>query len=648
MGKIYSVMIILILIFASFIAVGQDISKMQSSKKNVIDSQIEKLKQRAEIEGWTFTVGENSATNYSIDELCGLVEPPNWKDSVDFDPLYNLTFSVPEQWDWRDEGGCTPIKNQGQCGSCWAFATVAPLESAIKIRTGENVDLSEQWLVSCNKAGWGCNGGWWAHGYHAGLTGKCGGTGAVLERDFPYTAYDEFCNGPYPHAYLLVDSDGDGDSWNYIGSEHGIPSVDQIKQAIYESGPISASVYVDSAFHAYTGGVFTNQGNGQVNHAIALVGWDDNQGDDGVWFLRNSWGTGWGENGYMRIEYGANNVGYSACFIDDYESLDPNNVEIKINLEMFRLTNDPQQGDFDPIELLPFDKPEWYYRVGLESDGDTTYQYHYNKKEDPENPGNWWDYAHEYTWRMEQDHVFYTTSPTPKITIKLMEYDEKIFLIDDCDLADVSAKSGGGTNDNTDDKREAIYHGNYDLRTDILTGDSTTNEGDYRVTTGDGENNAEVWFKITDNYIAENFFPKIDVQPNYLSFGEVKKGTSHEKDIEIFNTAPKDPLDWVDDLEWSASSDRSWISLSKNSGSLSGSKSEIIKVSIDTSGLGAGQTHSGNIKISSNDKDENVGVTVSIEKARTKTYNKYFETLQKFLPNLFIFFEFLLKNLKSI
>jgi C1A family cysteine protease len=634
-------MVILVLIFVSFAAVGQNISKIESNKESVIDNQIEELKRKAEVEGWTFTVGENSATNYSIDELCGLVEPPNWKDSVDFDPLYNLTFSVPEQWDWRDEGGCTSIKNQGNCGSCWAFGTIAPLESAIKIRTGENVDLSEQWLVSCNKAGWGCNGGWWAHGYHAGLTGKCGGTGAVLERDFPYTAYDEFCNGPYPHAYLLVDSDGDGNSWKYIGSENGIPSVDQIKQAIYDYGPISAAVYVDTAFHTYTGGVFTNQGSGQVNHAIALVGWDDNQGKDGVWILKNSWGTGWGENGYMRIEYGANNVGYSACFIDDYESLDPNNIEIKIDLEMYRLTNDPQQGDFDLIELLPFDKPEWYYRVGFESDGDTTYQYHYNKKEDPENPGSWWDYAHEYTWYVDQDHVFYTTSPTPKITIKLMEYDN---LGDD--LADVSAKSGGGTNDNTNDKREAIYHGNYDLRTDSLTGDSTTDEGQYKVTTGDGKNNAKVWFKITDNYIAEKYFPDIDVQPDYLSFGEVKKGTSHEKYIEIFNTAPKDPLDWVDDLEWSASSDRSWISFSKKSGSLSGSKSERVKVIIDTSGLGAGQTHSGNIKISSNDKDENVRVTVSIEKARTKTYNRYFVNLQKYIPNLFIFFELLLQKLQ--
>ena len=158
---------------------------------------ISQLQQQGEREGWTFSVGENEATQYSLEQLCGLVEPPDWRDNAVFDPLTPATKTVlPSAFDWRDYDGCTPVRSQGGCGSCWAFATVGALECAIKIREGESVDLSEQWLVSCNQSGWGCDGGWYAHSYHGWLTDPCGGTGAVLESDFPYLANDGPCGCP--------------------------------------------------------------------------------------------------------------------------------------------------------------------------------------------------------------------------------------------------------------------------------------------------------------------------------------------------------------------------------------------------------------------------------------------------------------------
>ena len=92
---------------------------------------------------------------------------------------------LPTAFNWCDQNGCTPVKNQGNCGSCWAFATVAPLESLIKINDGVTVDLSEQYLVSCNSDGWGCDGGFWAHDYHQWkmVDGEYE-AGAVLEGDF--------------------------------------------------------------------------------------------------------------------------------------------------------------------------------------------------------------------------------------------------------------------------------------------------------------------------------------------------------------------------------------------------------------------------------------------------------------------------------
>ncbi|MBD3348130.1 MAG: DUF333 domain-containing protein [Candidatus Eisenbacteria bacterium] len=237
-------------------------------------------------------------------------QPDRWgRDGVERAPSRDL----PAYFDWRDSDGVTPVKNQGQCGSCWAFGTVGPLECNIKIKDGVEVDLSEQWLVSCNQEGWGCGGGWWAHDYHLSTTDPCGDAGAVLESVFPYTAADDPCNCPYTHDYFI-------DAWGYVPGGD-IPSPDAIKQAILDYGPVSVGVAVDQNFQDYEGGVFSADTAPEINHGVVLVGWDDSQGTEGIWFLRNSWGPSWGENGYMRIEYGVDFVGYGTAYVDYRDAL---------------------------------------------------------------------------------------------------------------------------------------------------------------------------------------------------------------------------------------------------------------------------------------------------------------------------------------
>ncbi|MCK4874184.1 MAG: hypothetical protein KAS72_15790 [Phycisphaerales bacterium] len=275
------------------------------------EEDIEKLRQQGEIEGWTFTVDLNDATDYAMDELCGAVVPPNWKEGADFDPCQTRD-DLPEAFDWRDYGGCTPIRSQGGCGSCWAFGAIGATESEILIELGVNVDLSEQWLVSCTTAG-NCGGGWHDDALQfLRIDGPnldpCGDSGAVLEADFPYVAWNAPCNCPYDHPYGI-------DYFAYVGDgQWDIPTPAQMKQAIYEHGPIAVCVYVNSAFQAYNGGVFNACSDQWVNHVVVLVGWDDNQGSNGVWILRNSWNTGWGEYGYMRIEYDCSRVGFAAVY----------------------------------------------------------------------------------------------------------------------------------------------------------------------------------------------------------------------------------------------------------------------------------------------------------------------------------------------
>ena len=273
------------------------------------EADIQEMQARAKAENWTFTVGSSEATQYPLEQLCGLKEPPDWRENATFTEFTVDKADIPSRFDWRDVDGVTPIRNQGGCGSCWAFGTVGALECAIKIQDGIDVDLSEQWLVSCNRSSWGCDGGWWAHSYHLNWGDACDSTGAVLEADFPYTATDGGCGCPYEHPYRIR-------NWSYIGSASGTPSILQMKQAIMEYGPISVSVSVDNAFQAYNSGVFNLCSYGEINHAVVLVGWDDSMGPMGAWILRNSWGDGWGEDGYMYIVYSCSFVGYGACYVD--------------------------------------------------------------------------------------------------------------------------------------------------------------------------------------------------------------------------------------------------------------------------------------------------------------------------------------------
>jgi inhibitor of cysteine peptidase len=233
--------------------------------------------------------------------------PPTSQLSVDLGAAEQL--GLPAAFNWCDQGGCTLVKDQGGCGSCWAFSTVGPLESNILIHDGLEKDLSEQYLLSCNIDGGSCRGGWFAHDYHQWRHILAEpDAGAVYEVDFPYVEWDAPCNPPHTHHEKIVD-------WAYVGNYYSVPSVTSIKQAILDHGPVSVAIRTSSAFRSYTRGIFETNEVGTPDHAVVLLGWDNNQGTNGIWYLRNSWGTRWGERGYMRIGYGISSVGYAANYV---------------------------------------------------------------------------------------------------------------------------------------------------------------------------------------------------------------------------------------------------------------------------------------------------------------------------------------------
>lgn len=262
----------------------------------------------------TFTIGLNGATDRSLSELTGLILP-HAKAFVPENTLPEKSSTVlPSHFSWREQNGCTPVRDQRHCGSCWAFGTCGVFESVIALVDHQQVDLSEQELVSCDSSSDGCQGGFEAFDF---LRMK----GIALESAFPYDTRNSLSPPYWPSCRSNLPKTYDIDSWAYVGSQSGIPSVDGIKQAIYKYGPVAVCVWADEHFQAYTGGVFNwwRGTRNQPNHLVVLVGWDDS---DGAWILRNSWGSTWGESGYMRIKYDSSSVGYAACYIASYAGQD--------------------------------------------------------------------------------------------------------------------------------------------------------------------------------------------------------------------------------------------------------------------------------------------------------------------------------------
>jgi parallel beta-helix repeat protein len=301
---------------------------------------IEALRELVRQRGYTFEVGPNPATEYSLEQLCGTKVPDVRRPRLKTAPLQE-DIQVVDIFDWRKIEGCTPVKSQGLCGSCWAFAAIGITESTYLIKTGLTRDFSEQWLISCTTAG-SCNGGWYgtALEYLITLEDQYGKIGVPTEEDYPYEAMNSDCINTSSERFLLT-------NWSAVDQ-----NIDTMKWAIQTYGPIAVTVYAGDLFQCYIGGIFNADEQGSSNHAVVLVGWDDTQGTEGVWLLRNSWGPGWGEYGYMRIEYGKNNVGGSPCYAELTTDNDPNIYDVP---DMFPTIREAVEAAYngDIITLAP-------------------------------------------------------------------------------------------------------------------------------------------------------------------------------------------------------------------------------------------------------------------------------------------------------
>ncbi len=260
-----------------------------------VDSGLAEVRRYIKENNLKWQAGETSVSNIPFNEFkkrLTLRKPDDYVEPP-MDETHK-TMSFPSRFDWRDSGGVSPVKNQSTCGSCWAFATLARLESLIMINEGWTPDLSEQQLLSCNTYGYDCSGGWFDIQDHMIWPG------CIAESCMPYTAQAGTpCNQGSCETIVRLDS------WNWINS-----SVESIKAALV-NGPVPVGMTVYDDFRYYTGGVYNHPGGtAAVNHGVLIVGYDDSVGG-GVWIVKNSWGTYWGESGYAYMRYGTCRIGES-------------------------------------------------------------------------------------------------------------------------------------------------------------------------------------------------------------------------------------------------------------------------------------------------------------------------------------------------
>jgi len=271
------------------------------SRYNIFKANLNKIRNHNKNPRATYTMSVNEFADMTFTEfhakMTGLKPIDNSVLRSKNAPHKNLK-SMAGSVDWRIKNAVTPVKNQQQCGSCWAFSATGAVEGAYALKTGKLISLSEQQLVDCSRSqgNQGCNGGLMDQAFQYIISNK----GITTEEAYPYTARDGTCQ---------KNQTADATLTSFVnvaaGSEASL-------MAAINLGPVSVAIEADqSVFQFYSGGVLSDPGCGrQLDHGVLLVGYGTDAGSGlDFWIVKNSWGSTWGESGYIRLVRGKNECG---------------------------------------------------------------------------------------------------------------------------------------------------------------------------------------------------------------------------------------------------------------------------------------------------------------------------------------------------
>ncbi|XP_054778213.1 zingipain-1-like [Prosopis cineraria] len=224
--------------------------------------------------------------------------------------------NAPQSLDWRDFGAVTDVKNQKQCGSCWAFSSTGAIEGINKIANNTLVSVSEQQLVSCDPNSYGCSGGQAFFAFEYVI--KNGGIAS--EEDYPYEAINGTCDHEKKKIALTIDGYGNVTSLS-----------EQSLFCAVSRQPVSVYIYATTQdFQFYKGGLFdgsscTNVSHWNTTHAMLIVGYDSFGDGLDYWIVKNSWGKDWGDNGYIYIKRNTGDP-YGVCNFNCYAYYPTKNI----------------------------------------------------------------------------------------------------------------------------------------------------------------------------------------------------------------------------------------------------------------------------------------------------------------------------------
>jgi parallel beta-helix repeat protein len=264
-----------------------------------VEGKVGEISRRIEQKGGRWEAGLTPLAFYTEEQretlLSTIIDTEGEQVSLSAASGIRILDSLPTSFDWRSHNGhnwVTPVKNQGMCGSCWAFAAIGAMEATFRVQSGYpdlTLDLSEQELLSCGNAGT-CEGGSSVSALY-----YIKGNGITDEGCFPYVASDVSCS-------LCADYDiRRKNIYEYV---HVPGNTEAYKSALIEYGPLVVGLDSGEDFMYYTSGVYEpleDIWDGTLNHVVVLVGYND---DEGYWIVKNSWGSGWGEAGYGKVAYG--------------------------------------------------------------------------------------------------------------------------------------------------------------------------------------------------------------------------------------------------------------------------------------------------------------------------------------------------------